>query len=134
MLRSGSLPASLTDARGADGGPVRSDATRFARGVLASLIGFIALIAAVLLYYRGAGVNAVIALLLNLVILLGMMAYFKATLTLPVSRASFSRSAWRSTRTCSCSSAREELREGKTVRASIEQGFSRASGPSSIRT
>src|SRR5207245_9277581 len=53
------------------------------QGVLASLIGFVALVLAVMFYYHGAGINAVLALLLNLVIILGMMAIFKATLTLP---------------------------------------------------
>jgi len=47
-----------------------------------ALIGFIALVLSVLVYYKGAGINAVLALLLNLVILLGMMAIFHATLTL----------------------------------------------------
>src|SRR5204862_7238291 len=82
VLRSGSLPASLTTLEERTIGPsLGRDSIR--QGVLASLVGFIALIAAVLLYYRGAGINAVLALFLNLVILLGMLAYFKATLTLP---------------------------------------------------
>ena len=128
MLRSGSLPASLTTLEERTVGPsLGRDSIR--QGVLASLIGFIALIAAVLLYYRGAGVNAVIALLLNLVILLGMMAYFKATLTLPgIAGIILTLGMAVDSNVLVFERIREELREGKTVRASIEQGFARAFG------
>jgi preprotein translocase subunit SecD len=128
VLRSGSLPASLTTLEERTVGPsLGRDSIR--QGVLASLIGFIALIAAVLLYYHGAGVNAVLALLLNLVILLGMMAYFKATLTLPgIAGIILTLGMAIDSNVLVFERIREELREGKTVRASIEQGFSRAFG------
>jgi len=128
VLRSGSLPASLTTLEERTVGPsLGRDSIR--QGVLASIIGFIALIAAVLLYYRGAGVNAVIALLLNLIILLGMMAYFKATLTLPgIAGIILTLGMAVDSNVLVFERIREELREGKTVRASIEQGFSRAFG------
>ena len=97
--------------------------------MLASLIGFIALIAAVLLYYHGAGINAVLALLLNLIILLGMMAYFKATLTLPgIAGIILTLGMAIDSNVLVFERIREELREGKTVRAAIEQGFARAFG------
>jgi preprotein translocase subunit SecD len=128
VLRSGSLPASLTTLEERTVGPsLGRDSIR--QGILASLIGFIALIAAVLVYYRGAGLNAVLALLLNLVILLGMMAIFHATLTLPgIAGIILTLGMAVDSNVLVFERIREELREGKTVRASIENGFSRAFG------
>jgi preprotein translocase subunit SecD len=128
ILRSGSLPASLTTLEERTVGPsLGRDSIR--QGVTASIIGFIALILAVILYYRGAGINAVIALLLNLIILLGMMAYFKATLTLPgIAGIILTLGMAVDSNVLVFERIREELREGKNVRAAIEQGFSRAFG------
>ena len=128
ILRSGSLPASLTTLEERTVGPsLGRDSIR--QGVLASIIGFIALILAVLLYYHGAGVNAVLALLLNLVILLGMMAIFKATLTLPgIAGIILTLGMAVDSNVLVFERIREELRDGKTVRAAIENGFSRAFG------
>jgi preprotein translocase subunit SecD len=128
VLRSGSLPASLTTLEERTVGPsLGRDSIR--QGITASLIGFVLLIAAVLLYYRGAGINAVLALLLNLVILLGMMAIFKATLTLPgIAGIILTLGMAVDSNVLVFERIREELREGKTVRGAIEQGFSRAFG------
>jgi preprotein translocase subunit SecD len=128
VLRTGSLPASLTTLEERTVGPsLGRDSIR--QGVLASMIGFIALVVAVLLYYRGAGVNAVLALLLNLVILLGMMAIFHATLTLPgIAGIILTLGMAVDSNVLVFERIREELREGKTVRAAIENGFSRAFG------
>jgi len=128
ILRSGSLPASLTTLEERTVGPsLGRDSIR--QGITASIIGFIALIAAVLLYYRGAGINAVLALLLNLIILLGMMAYFKATLTLPgIAGIILTLAMAVDSNVLVFERIREELRDGKTVRAAIEQGFARAFG------
>ena len=126
VLRSGSLPASLTTLEERTVGPsLGRDSIR--QGVTASVAGFILLIAAILVYYKGAGVNAVLALLLNLVILLGMMAYFHATLTLPgIAGIILTLGMAVDTNVLVFERIREELREGKTPRAAIEQGFSRA--------
>jgi len=128
ILRSGSLPASLTTLEERTVGPsLGRDSIR--QGVLASVIGFIALILAVLIYYRGAGINAVLALVLNLIILLGMMAYFKATLTLPgIAGIILTLGMAVDSNVLVFERIREELRDGKTVRAAIEQGFQRAFG------
>jgi preprotein translocase subunit SecD len=128
VLRSGSLPASLTTLEERTVGPsLGRDSIR--QGVTASAIGFGLLIVGILIYYKGAGVNAVLALLLNLVILLGMMAYFKATLTLPgIAGIILTLGMAVDTNVLVFERIREELREGKTARAAIDQGFSRAFG------
>jgi preprotein translocase subunit SecD len=128
VLRSGSLPASLTTLEERTVGPSlgRDSITQ---GVRASIIGFIALVVAVILYYRGAGINAILALLLNLVILLGMMSLFKATLTLPgIAGIILTLGMAVDSNVLVFERIREELREGKTVRAAIENGFARAFG------
>jgi preprotein translocase subunit SecD len=128
VLRSGSLPASLTTLEERTVGPsLGRDSIK--QGVLASIIGFVALILAVILYYKGAGINAVLALLLNLVIILGMMALFKASLTLPgLAGIILTLGMAIDSNVLVFERIREELRDGKTVRAAIENGFSRAFG------
>ena len=126
VLRSGSLPASLTTLEERTVGPsLGKDSIR--QGVMASVIGFVLLMAAIILYYKGAGVNAILALLLNLVILLGMMAYFDAALTLPgIAGIILTLGMAVDSNVLVFERIREEMKEGKTVRASIEQGFARA--------
>ncbi len=128
ILRSGSLPASLTTLEERTVGPsLGRDSIR--KGVMASIIGFVLLVAFILVYYRGAGLNAVLALLLNLVILLGMMAYFKATLTLPgIAGIILTLGMAVDSNVLVFERIREELRDGRTIRAAIENGFSRAFG------
>ena len=126
VLRSGSLPASLTTLEERTVGPsLGRDSIR--QGFMASAIGFALLVITIVLYYKGAGVNAILALLLNLIILLGMMAYFKATLTLPgIAGIILTLGMAVDSNVLVFERIREEMREGKTVRASIEQGFARA--------
>ena len=128
ILRSGSLPASLTTLEERTVGPsLGRDSIR--QGVLASVIGFVALILAVILYYKGAGINAVLALILNLIIILGMMAIFRASLTLPgIAGLILTLAMAVDSNVLVFERIREELRDGKTVRAAIENGFSRAFG------
>ncbi|HYR28983.1 MAG TPA: protein translocase subunit SecD, partial [Thermoanaerobaculia bacterium] len=128
VLRSGALPATLTTLEERTVGPsLGKDSIR--QGFMASAIGFALLIGAIIAYYKGAGVNAVVALLLNLVILLGMMAYFGAKLTLPgIAGIILTLGMAVDSNVLVFERIREELREGKTVRASIDQGFARAFG------
>jgi len=81
-LRSGALPANLTYLEERVIGPtLGQDSIR--SGVLASLIGLMSIVVFMVVYYKLSGVNAVFALFCNLVILIGLMAYFGATMTLP---------------------------------------------------
>ncbi|HEY5611399.1 MAG TPA: protein translocase subunit SecD, partial [Thermoanaerobaculia bacterium] len=128
VLRSGSLPASLTTLEERTVGPsLGRDSIR--EGVTASLIGFALVLLSVVAYYKGAGFNAVVALLLNLVILLGMMAYFRATLTLPgIAGIILTLAMAIDSNVLVFERIREELRNGKSVRAAIDSGFSLAFG------
>jgi preprotein translocase subunit SecD len=80
-----------------------------------------------LVYYRLSGLIADVALLLNLLVLLGVMAGFHATLTLPgIAGIALTIGMAVDTNIIIFERIREELRTGKTVRASIDSGFSRA--------
>jgi preprotein translocase subunit SecD len=82
ILRSGALPASLTYLEKRLVGPtLGADSIR--AGVTASLVGLSLVTLFMLVYYRLAGINAVVSIVLNLVILLGFMSYLGAVMTLP---------------------------------------------------
>ena len=79
-----------------------------------------------LVYYRLSGVNAVVALLANVLILLGVMAYAGATLTLPgIAGIILTIGVGVDTNVLVFERIREELRNGKTVRAAMSNGFER---------
>ena len=82
ILRSGALPARLTYLQELTIGPtLGADSIR--AGVTASLVGLGLVVVFMLIYYKLSGVNAIVALVFNLVILLGLMAYAGAVMTLP---------------------------------------------------
>ena len=82
MLRTGALPASIHYLQESVVGPsLGADSIR--KGVMASVVGMLAVMIFMLVYYHGAGINADLALILNLVILLGFMGFTGNTLTLP---------------------------------------------------
>jgi preprotein translocase subunit SecD len=83
----------------------------------------------VIIYYKGAGINAMVALVLNLVILLGMMSYFKATLTLPgIAGIILTLGMAIDSNVLVFERIKEEMRAGKSIRAAIDAGFTLAFG------
>jgi preprotein translocase subunit SecD len=81
-LRSGALPASMTYLEERVVGPtLGADSIR--SGVTAALAGLALVVVFMVFYYKLSGINAIVAMVVNLIILLGMMAYFGATMTLP---------------------------------------------------
>ncbi len=125
-LRSGALPAGIKYLEERTVGPsLGADSIR--SGVQAAVVGMIAVLAFMLVYYRWAGVNADIALILNLVILLGFMGYFGAVLTLPgIAGVILTVGMGVDSNVLIFERIREELRNGKTPASAVEQGFSHA--------
>jgi len=82
MLRTGALPASISYLETRTVGPSLGAAS-IHQGIIAAIAGMLAVMVFMLIYYRGAGINADLALILNLVILLGFMGFTGSTLTLP---------------------------------------------------
>lgn len=125
-LRSGALPASLVYLEERTVGPsLGADSIR--SGVRASVAGLLFVIAFMAFYYRGAGINAVIALLLNLVITLAALVFFNATLTLPgIAGLILGLGMAVDSNVLIFERIREELRTGKTIPSAVDQGFDRA--------
>jgi len=125
-LRSGALPAGIKYLEERTVGPsLGADSIR--SGVRAAVFGMLAVLIFMLIYYHWAGVNADIALILNLVILLGFMGYFGAVLTLPgIAGVILTVGMGVDSNVLIFERIREELRNGKTPPSAVEQGFSHA--------
>jgi preprotein translocase subunit SecD len=126
ILRSGALPAGIKYLEERTVGPsLGADSIR--AGVRASIVGMLAVLIFMLIYYRGAGINADVALILNLVILLGFMGYFGAVLTLPgIAGVILTVGMGVDSNVLIFERIREELRNGKTPPSAVDQGFSHA--------
>lgn len=125
VLRTGALPAGLTYLEEQVIGPsLGADSIR--AGVTASLVGLLLVVGFMLIYYRLSGVNAVVALIFNLVILLGLMAYIGATMTLPgIAGFVLTMGIGVDSNVLIFERIKEELAAQRGVRASINAGFSR---------
>jgi preprotein translocase subunit SecD len=126
MLRTGALPASIHYLQESVVGPsLGADSIR--KGVLASIVGMLAVMIFMLIYYHGAGINADLALMLNLIILLGFMGFSKATLTLPgIAGVILTIGMGVDSNVLIFERIREELRAGKPPSAAVDQGFAHA--------
>jgi len=126
MLRTGSLPASITYLETRTVGPSLG-AESIHAGVVAAIAGMLAVMVFMLVYYKGAGVNADLALILNLVILLGFMGFFSATLTLPgIAGVILTIGMGVDSNVLIFERVREELRLGKTAAIAVQDGFAHA--------
>jgi preprotein translocase subunit SecD len=126
VLRAGALPAGLTYLEERTVGPsLGADSIR--NGVTASLAGALLVFLAVVVYYRRAGWNAVLALLLNAVLLAAAMSLLNATLTLPgIAGFILTIGMAVDSNVLIFERIREELRNGRAPKAAIENGFSKA--------
>lgn len=125
-LRSGALPAKIEYQEERTVGPsLGADSIR--SGVRASLFGLLFVVAFMLFYYRGSGVNAVVALVLNMILMLAALVVFEATLTLPgIAGIILTIGMAVDSNVLVFERIREELLSGKTVASAVDQGFKRA--------
>jgi preprotein translocase subunit SecD len=125
VLRAGALPATLKYLQELTvGASLGKDSIR--AGVMASAAGMAFITIFMLVYYKMSGLNAVVALAANLLILLGAMAYTGATLTLPgIAGIILTIGVGVDTNVLVFERIREELRNGRAVRAAITNGFER---------
>jgi len=126
VLRAGALPASIRYLEERTVGPsLGADSIR--HGVQASVLSLIVVMVFMLVYYRLAGVNAVLALVLNLIILMAVLAYFGAVLTLPgIAGVILTIGMGVDSNVLVFERIREELRNGKAPVSAVEAGFDRA--------
>jgi preprotein translocase subunit SecD len=126
MLRTGALPASIDILETRTVGASLGEAS-IHQGVVAAIAGMLAVMAFMLIYYRGAGINADLALFLNLVILLGFMGYSGATLTLPgIAGVILTIGMGVDSNVLIFERIREEINAGKTAASAVQQGFAHA--------
>ena len=125
VLRAGALPASLKPLQEISvGASLGSDSIR--SGVRATIAAMALLAAFLVAYYKLSGVNAIVALTANLIILLGAMAAYEATLTLPgIAGIILTVGVGVDTNVLVFERIREEIRNGKPVRNAINNGFER---------
>jgi preprotein translocase subunit SecD len=125
-LRSGALPAPIEYLEERTVGPsLGADSIR--AGVRASLFGLAFVVFFMLIYYRGSGVNAVVALILNMILMLAGLIVFGATLTLPgIAGMILTIGMAVDSNVLIFERIREEIVSGKTIPSAVEQGFSRA--------
>jgi preprotein translocase subunit SecD len=131
ILRSGALPASISYLEERTVGPsLGADSIR--SGVRAAVIGMVAVLIFMLVSYRGAGINADVALIFNLIILLGFLGWstiagVNVALTLPgIAGVILTVGMGVDSNVLIFERIREELRNGKTPPSAVDQGFSHA--------
>jgi preprotein translocase subunit SecD len=126
FLRSGSLPAGIVYAEERSVGPsLGADSIR--QGLIAGLAGLAAVIAFMLFYYRMAGINAVLALILNTILLLAALSYFGAVLTLPgIAGVILTIGMAVDSNVLIFERIKEELRAGKSIVSAVDAGFGKA--------
>jgi preprotein translocase subunit SecD len=126
ILRSGALPAKAVYLEERTVGPsLGADSIR--QGVTASVAGLLAVVVFMLFYYRGSGINAVLALVLNLVLLLAALVMFEATLTLPgIAGVILTIGMAVDSNVLIFERIREEIRNGKVVASAVDVGFKKA--------
>src|SRR6266566_2943755 len=126
VLRAGALPASIKYLEERTVGPsLGADSIR--HGVQASVLSLVVVMLFMLFYYRLSGGNAVLALILNLVILLAVLALFGAVLTLPgIAGVILTIGMGVDSNVLVFERIREELRNGKSSAAAVEAGFDNA--------
>jgi preprotein translocase subunit SecD len=126
VLRSGALPASIKYLEERTVGPsLGADSIR--HGVRASIVSLLVVMVFMLVYYRLSGANAVIALVLNLVILLAALAYFGAVLTLPgIAGVILTIGMGVDSNVLIFERIREERRASKAPVSAVDLGFKRA--------
>jgi len=126
VLKAGALPAGIKYLEERTIGPsLGADSVR--QGFLAGLVAVVAVMAFMVFFYKISGLNAVVALVLNVVILFGALAYFKAALTLPgIAGIILAIGMAVDANVLIFERIKEELALGKGVASAVTQGFSRA--------
>lgn len=128
VLRSGALPAKIVYLLESTVGPsLGVDSIKM--GITSSLVGLALIVVFLFYYYRVSGINAVLALVLNLVLLMGGLAMLSAVLTLPgIAGIILTIGMAVDANVLVFERIREELRNGKVVVSAVDAGFKRALG------
>lgn len=126
VLRAGALPAEIKYLEERTIGPsLGADSIR--KGLISIIVALILILFFMGFYYKVSGFNAILALILNFIILMGALAYFKASLTLPgIAGIILTIGMAVDANVLVFERIREELTKGKSILSSITSGFSSA--------
>ncbi|MGZ5555202.1 MAG: protein translocase subunit SecD [Candidatus Aminicenantales bacterium] len=126
VLKAGALPAGIKYLEERTIGPaLGADSIR--QGLMAGLVAIVGVMTFMIVFYKLSGFNAVAALLLNVLILFGALAYFKAALTLPgIAGIILAIGMSVDANVLIFERIKEELAIGKGVASAVSQGFARA--------
>jgi preprotein translocase subunit SecD len=126
VLRAGSLPAGVEFLEERTvGASLGAESIR--QGIRSALLGLIVIAVVMVVYYRRAGINANVALLLNLLLLMAVLSYFDSTLTLPgIAGIILTIGMAVDANVLIFERIREELRAGKGVVGALNAGFGKA--------
>ncbi|RMD89298.1 MAG: protein translocase subunit SecD [Calditrichaeota bacterium] len=126
VLRAGALPAPLEVIEERTVGPsLGQDSIN--KGTISAIAGMVLVVLFMILYYKVSGAIADVALFLNLIIMLAVLAFFHATLTLPgIAGMILTIGMAVDANVLIFERIREELRTGKTIRVAIDSGYARA--------
>jgi len=126
VLRAGSLVAPVTIIEKRQVGPSLGQDS-IDQGIRSILLGGVLVLVFIGLYYKLSGVAAMVALTLNIILLMAALAAFRATLTLPgIAGIVLTIGMAIDANVLIFERIREELRVGKTVRAAVGSGYSKA--------
>jgi preprotein translocase subunit SecD len=126
VLKAGALPVPIRPSNEQMIGPTLGQ-DGVSSGVLGAVVGILLVFAFMLVYYELGGLVAVVAMTMNLLLMLSTMAFFEATLTLPgIVALALNIGMAVDANVLISERIREELKNGKTPRSAVEQGFGRA--------
>jgi len=126
VLKSGALPAPVEIVEESTVGPSLGAAS-ISAGLNSVMFGLLLVALFMIVYYRSAGMVADLALILNLLFILGILAGFQATLTLPgIAGIVLTIGMAVDANVLIFERVREEMSTGKTLKASIDGGYAKA--------
>jgi SecD/SecF fusion protein len=126
VLKAGALPAPVEIIEQRNVGPSLGEDS-ISKGLLSSVLAFVVIVLFMVLYYRTGGMMADVALLFNILFILGVLAGFQATLTLPgIAGIILTIGMAVDANVLIYERIREEAVTGKTLRAAIDAGYAKA--------
>lgn len=126
VLKSGALPAPISLSNESKIGPSLGEDS-IAKGAQGAVGGSLLVLIFMVIYYRKAGVVADMAVLMNLILQMAIMASFSGTMTLPgIAGLALTIGMAVDANVLINERIREELRAGRTVRAAVEAGYEKA--------
>ena len=126
VLKAGKLPAPAKIVASEVVGPSLGEAS-IKKGTMSLIIGFVLVLLFMVVYYRGAGLIAVIAVLANMFIIIGVLSSLGAALTLPgIAGVLLTIGMAVDSNVLIFERIKEELQNGKSLKQAVSEGYKHA--------